>query len=105
MISDIGCSKVKVEYDCLELLDACNGKMDIRGPNSALLADCFHLAHGVTSISFIFCPREANGLAHFLLGPVMTRILAMFGWMLLLISYYHMYSMMFPAKKKMYSMM
>ena len=66
MISDLGCSKVEVESDCLELMDACNGKMDIRGPNSAFLADCFHLAHGITSISFNHCPREANGLPHFL---------------------------------------
>ena len=66
MISDMGCSTVEVESDCLELMDACNGKMDIRGPNSALLADCFHLAHGVSSISYSFCPGEANGLAHFL---------------------------------------
>ena len=66
MIFDMGCSKVEVESDCLELMDACNGKIDIRGPNSALLADCFHLAHGITSISFNHCPREANGLPHFL---------------------------------------
>lgn len=42
MIFDMGCSKVEVESNCLELMDACNGKMDIQGPNSALLADCFH---------------------------------------------------------------
>ena len=36
-------------------------------PHSAILTDCFHLAHGVPEISYRRrCPREANKVAHFL---------------------------------------
>ena len=35
-------------------------------PYADVLTDCFHLAHGIPAISFTHCPREANGLAHFL---------------------------------------
>lgn len=66
MISNIGCSKVIVESDCLELVEACNGKSDVLGPNATILVDCFQIAPGITSIEFKHQPREANGLAHYL---------------------------------------
>ena len=80
MIFDMGCSKVEVESDCLELMDACNGKMDIRGPNSSLLADCFHLAHMVLHQSLsITVPGKQTGWHTFWLGLVSSLRLVMFG--------------------------
>jgi hypothetical protein len=66
MLYDASCTKVQVESDCLEHIKACNGNSDILSPYVPVLADCFHLAHVIPSISFPFCPREDNGLAHFL---------------------------------------
>ena len=66
LLYEAGCSKVAVESDCLELIDACNGNTEILSPYAPVLADCFQLAHAILSISFSHCPREANGLAHFL---------------------------------------
>lgn len=63
-------------------------------PNSTLLGDCFHLAHGVASISFSFCPREANGLAHFFARTCYDSKTS-YVWMdVLLNSYYLLYFMM-----------
>ena len=66
LVHQIGCSRVAVESDCLEVINACNDDSDILAPYSAILADCFQLAHNIPSISFEHCPREANYLAHFL---------------------------------------
>ena len=38
---------------------------DIRAPYSALLADCFQLAHEIPTVKFLYYPREVNTLAHF----------------------------------------
>lgn len=66
LVQQIGCSRIIVESDCLEVIDACNGVSDILAPYAATLADCFQLAHGVSSIRFQHCSREANNLAHYL---------------------------------------
>lgn len=66
LLSEIGCTKVTVESDCLELIEARSGKIEILGPNVAILADFFHIAHEILGICFKHCPSEANGLAHFL---------------------------------------
>ena len=63
-MNQIGCSNVIVESDCLEVINACNGDLDIQAPYSAILADCFHYAHEISSIRFQHYPREANTLAH-----------------------------------------
>ena len=66
LIDSVGCRNVQVETDCLELVQACNGETKILSPHSAILTDCFHLAHGVPEISFRHCPRAANKVAHIL---------------------------------------
>lgn len=66
LVQERGCTRVAMESDCLEIIDACNGEKEIRAPYSAILADCFQFAHEVPSLSFMHCPREANNLAHLL---------------------------------------
>lgn len=53
-------------FDCVELVEAYNGRTDIWSPNAAILADCFHLTHGVPMFSFKHCTREANVWTHYL---------------------------------------
>ena len=66
LVNHICCFRVTVESDCFEIISACRGEADILAPYSAILADCFRYAHDIASIQFQHCPREANGLAHFL---------------------------------------
>jgi hypothetical protein len=49
-LDKIECSSCIIESDSLELILACNGEMEINGPYSAILADCFHMASGMTDI-------------------------------------------------------
>ena len=53
-----------MESVSLEIIEACDGEKDIRAPYSAILADCFQVAHEISDLKFQHCPREANSLAH-----------------------------------------
>ena len=64
LLDEVGCSPIIIESDCLELINACNGETDIWSPCTAILADCFQIAHRIGRVTFKFCPREANKAAH-----------------------------------------
>jgi ribonuclease HI len=63
-LDKFGCSSCIIESDSLELIQACTGEMDINGPYTAILADCFQKASEVMNIQFMHCNREANQVAH-----------------------------------------
>ena len=46
LLYKVGFTKVVMESDCLELVEARNGKIEIWSPYAAVLAYCLHLAHG-----------------------------------------------------------
>lgn len=64
LVESLGCVPVIVESDSLELIQACNGIIEIWSPYTAILADCFQKAQRIGNISFQHCPREANMVAH-----------------------------------------
>ena len=53
LASEKNCSRVTMESDCLEIIEACNGEKEIRAPYSALLADCFQVAHEIPTVKFM----------------------------------------------------
>jgi hypothetical protein len=55
---------VIIESDSLELIQACNAVIEIWSPYSAIIAECFMLAHYSDEISFQHCPRDANQVSH-----------------------------------------
>lgn len=64
LIQQIEYSWIVIESSCLEVIVAYNGVSDILAPYYAILADCFHFEHDITSTCFQHCPRKANALAH-----------------------------------------
>jgi ribonuclease HI len=64
IIDENGCSPSTIESDSLEPINSCNGVNDMWSPYTAILADCFQLAHRIGNISFKHCPRNANKAAH-----------------------------------------
>ena len=64
LVEGLGCHQVIVESDSLEVIQACNGVIEIWSPYTAILADCFQKAYRIGVVSFAHCPREANRLAH-----------------------------------------
>ena len=53
-----------IESDSLELIQACNGVIEVWNPYTAILADCFSKASLMSNIGFQHCPRDANQVAH-----------------------------------------
>jgi ribonuclease HI len=43
-LEDLSCYATYIESDSTEVIEACNGTIDIMGPYSAILADCFQKA-------------------------------------------------------------
>lgn len=64
MVEDLGCQQIIVESDSLEVIQACNGVIEIWSPYTAILAECFQIAYQIGTVSFVHCFREANRLAH-----------------------------------------
>ena len=59
LVHRLGCSKWIIESDCMEIIEACNGVTEVRSaPYSAIMADCFQLAHEISDLRFVFCPRD-----------------------------------------------
>jgi ribonuclease HI len=52
LVEQIGCQKVVIESDSLELIQACNGTIEIWSPCTAILAECFLKASSLEKISF-----------------------------------------------------
>ena len=64
LVESKGCSQIIVESDSPELIEACNGTIELWSPYTAILADCFQIAHAIGDIVFQPCPREAKKTAH-----------------------------------------
>lgn len=61
---DLGCSPIVIESVSLELIQACNGVIEIWSPYTAILADCFQIEQNIGAVSFLHCPSESNMVAH-----------------------------------------
>jgi ribonuclease HI len=64
LLERIKCSPTIVESDNMALVDACNGEGDIWIPSTTILMDCFEIVQRIGSVSFKYCPRASNRVAH-----------------------------------------
>jgi ribonuclease HI len=60
----LGCNNVLMESDSIETVEACSGDEAWWGENSAIYADYVDLAALLGNVTFKYCPREANRVAH-----------------------------------------
>jgi ribonuclease HI len=61
---EIGCNKLIAESDSSETIEACTGKKRWWNKSTVNFADCVDLIPSIGTVSFKFCPREANYVAH-----------------------------------------
>ena len=64
LVECLGCSKVIVVSDSLEVIEACTGVVEIWTPYTAILVDIFQKAFRIGLVCFSHCPRNANKAAH-----------------------------------------
>jgi ribonuclease HI len=60
----MGCNRIQAESDSLEIIDACSGGDRWWSEATAVFADCVDLVTTIGDVSFNYCPREANKVAH-----------------------------------------
>ena len=68
LANNLGCINIVAESDSTDVIEACTGANSWWGEASATFADCIDLASLIRTVSFRYCPREANEVAHEL-GP------------------------------------
>jgi ribonuclease HI len=64
MVEEMGCHHVMVESDSAETIQALTGENRWWNESSAIFADCIDIASNIGEVQFIFCPRDANQVAH-----------------------------------------
>jgi ribonuclease HI len=64
LAGQIGCTKVQVESDCIEVIETMTDNDNSTGVAAAIFEECAFLARGFAKVSFSFCPRENNQVAH-----------------------------------------
>ena len=65
LVERLGCKRIIVESDSLEVIQACGGLIEIwDGPYTAIVADILQKSFSIGLVSFAYCNREANKVAH-----------------------------------------
>ncbi|KAK1615246.1 hypothetical protein QYE76_020763 [Lolium multiflorum] len=66
LAGNFGCSRLKVESDCMEVIDVMKNGGNSLGPAAAIYEECSFLCRNFTEVVFGHCPREANRVADLL---------------------------------------
>ena len=66
LANEVGCNKIYVEADCLEVIEIMLSGGNSLGPAAAIYEECTFLSSNFISIVFSHCPREANMAADLL---------------------------------------
>jgi ribonuclease HI len=62
----MGCSRLVVNSDCIEVIQIMKNGGYTQGPAAAIYDDCVYLCREFVDVIFEHCPREANNAAHVL---------------------------------------
>ena len=66
LANEVGCNRICVEADCLEVVEIMQGGGNSLGPAATIYEECSFPARNFISIVFSHCPREANEVADLL---------------------------------------
>ena len=73
LANSLGCNNIAAESDSTDVIEACTGANSWWGEASATFADCIDLASLIGTVSFRYCPREANEVAHEIVRSCFTE--------------------------------
>jgi ribonuclease HI len=66
LAGQVGCNRIEVNSDCMDVIDVMNQGGNSFGPAAAIYEDCTLLCRSFTHVLFNHTPREANMAAHVL---------------------------------------
>ena len=64
LAGDVGCNKVIVESDCVDVVETMQNGGNSLGPAAAIYEECTFFCRNFARVRFGHCPREANMAAH-----------------------------------------
>jgi ribonuclease HI len=64
LAQNLGCNRLIAESDSTDTIKACSGEFRWWNESTAIYADCIDISSAIGNVSFSFCPREANQVAH-----------------------------------------
>jgi ribonuclease HI len=64
LAGQIGCNRLEVNSDCMDVIDVMVNGGNSLGPAAAIYEECSFLCRNFTEAHFSHCPREANMAAH-----------------------------------------
>jgi ribonuclease HI len=64
LAQNLGCNSLIAELDSTDTIEACSGESRWWNESMAIYADCIDISSAIGSVSFKFCQREANQVAH-----------------------------------------
>jgi hypothetical protein len=64
LATQVGCNRIEVNSDCMEVIDITNDGRNSLGAAAAIYEDCTLLCRSFTQVLFWHTPREANMAAH-----------------------------------------
>jgi ribonuclease HI len=64
LAGQIGCNRIEVNSDCMDVIEVMNQGGNSFGPAAAIYEECSMLCHSFVEVVFSHCPREANMAAH-----------------------------------------
>jgi ribonuclease HI len=70
LAGQMGCSKLEVNSDCMEVINTMEQEGNSAGPAAAIYEECAFLARGFAKVIFSHCLRESNTVAHNLAANV-----------------------------------
>ena len=66
LAGQVGCNRIMVESDCMEVVDIMKHGGNSIGPAATIYEECSFLAHNFDHVIINHCPREANKAADLL---------------------------------------
>jgi ribonuclease HI len=66
LAGQIGCNRIEINSDCIEVIDTMNDGGNSLGPAAAIYEECNFLGRNFADAKFVHCPREANVAADLL---------------------------------------
>ena len=72
-LKKLGCSSAIIESDSVELVQACNGEIEVWTSHAAILAEIVMKARMMDTVEFRHCMRDSNQVAHELAKQVYRR--------------------------------
>ena len=78
LANDMGCNKIYVEADCMEVIEIMQNGGHSLGLAATIYEECSFLARNFISIEFSHCPREANMAADLLATSILMTTYSSF---------------------------